>query len=180
MLKRWKTLKSKKVFECPWYNINEDDFELPNKKTGKYFVIKMSPSVMVVPITSDRKIIFVKQYRYPVDGFYLELPAGNTDGKNILNTASNELEEEAGYKAKKIKRIGQFAPLNGGSSEICYLFLATDLIKAKQKLEPTEFIEVEEIPIKKAYKMIEEGEIKCGITIAALSLARKHLEKYLK
>jgi ADP-ribose pyrophosphatase len=116
-----------------------------------------------------------------VDGVYYELPAGGVEkGDTVLSAAKKELEEETGYSAHKFKKIGIYAPMNGLCKEICTVFIASDLKKKKQKLESTEFIEVEEISIKKAYKMIDDNEIQCGMTLAAMSIARKHLEKYLK
>lgn len=177
MLKRWKTLKSKRVFSCPWYHVNEDDFELPNKKIGKYFITHTKPSVMILPLTTDNKIIFIKQYRYPVNHIHMELPAGSIEkGETAPKAAKKELEEEAGFITKNIKEIGKFAPINGLSSEICHVFLAKKLVKTKQKLDPTELIEVKKFSIEKAYKMVDENKIECGMTLAALSLARKYLE----
>jgi len=160
---------------------NEDKFELPNKKQGKYYVVNTHNSVIALPLTSDNKILFIKQYRYPVDGFYYELPAGGIEkGDTILSAAKKELEEETGHRAQKFKKIGTYAPMNGLCKEICTVFIAQDLEKTKQKLELTEFIEVEEVSIKKAYKMIDENKIQCGMTLAAMSIVRKYFEKYLK
>ena len=178
MLKRWKTLRSRKVFECPWYYINEDKFELPNKKQGKYYVVNTHNSVFILPLTSNNKILFIKQYRYPVNGFYYELPAGAVEKKDTaLTSARKELEEETGFKARQFKKIGTYAPMNGLCKEICTVFIATDLEKTKQKLESTEFIEVEEISINKAYKMVDNNKIQCGMTLSAMSIARKYLLK---
>lgn len=176
MLKRWKTISSKEVFRCPWYFINEEKFKLPDKTTGIYYVVNTLDSVFVVPVTHDNKILFIKQYRYPVDEFYYELPAGGIEkGDSALTAAKKELEEETGYKGKCFKKIGTYAPMNGLCKEICNVYIAQDLEKTKQKLETTEFIEVEAITIKKAYKMIGENKIQCGMTLAAMSLARKYL-----
>lgn len=175
MLKRWKTIKSKKVFSCKYYHIDLNKVELPSKKLIDYYVMKINDSVLIIPVTSDNKIIFIKQYRYPVNDFYLELPAGNSDGENILKAAKRELEEEIGHKAKRIKKIGKFVPYNGVSTEISHVFLATDLVKTKQKLDQTEIFEIYQIPIKKAYQMIDENKIQDGMTLAAMAMARKYL-----
>ncbi len=181
MLKKWKTISSKKAFECPWYYISENKFELPNKKQGKYYIVNTHNSVFVVPITKNNKILFIRQYRYPVDGFYYELPAGAVEkGDGVLTAARKELEEETGFKAKNFQKIGTYAPMNGLCKEICTVFVASDLEETKQKLEATEFIEVEEVPIKKAYKMIDNNKIQDGMTLAAMAIARKYFEKYLK
>ena len=177
MLKRWKTHKSKRVFHCKWYDVIKNDVELPTKEKIEYFVVKTSPSVFIVPVTKDNKIIFTKQYRYPINDFSLELPAGNSDGQNYLKAAKRELEEEAGYIPGKIERIGKFVPYNGVGSEVCYVYLARDLRKTKPKPEKTEFFEINKIPIIKAYKMVENNIINDGMTISSLFLAKKYLLK---
>jgi ADP-ribose pyrophosphatase len=180
MLKRWKTLKSKKVFSCKYYNINHDRVELPSKKLIDYYPIEINDSVLIIPVTRDNKIIFIKQYRYPVNEFYLELPAGNSEGENPRKAAQRELIEETGFKTKKLTKIGEFVPYNGISSEKCFLFIAQGLIKTKSQPDETEIFEYYKIPIKKAYRMIDKGEIKDGMTLAGLCLAQKYLEKYIK
>lgn len=177
MLKRWKTTKSKRVFHCKWYDVIKNDVELPTKEKINYFVVKTTPSVFIVPVTRDSKFIFTRQYRYPVDEFSIEFPAGNTDGQNSLRAAKRELEEEAGYKASKMKKIGRFIPYNGVGSEVCYVYLAKDLVKVKPKPERTEFFEILRIPVKKAYKMAEKNEIKDGMTLSSMFLAKNYLLK---
>jgi 8-oxo-dGTP pyrophosphatase MutT (NUDIX family) len=176
MLERWKTLASKKVFKCRWFIVDKNKVKLPSKKAIDYFRVVTPPSVMIVAKTSSCKIIFTRQYRYPIDDFFIELPAGRTEGRSSLSAAKAELEEEAGYKAKNFKKIGEFVPWNGVGTEICYVFLATGLLKTSQKLDEAEFMEVLEIPIKKVWKMVDENKIKDGMTLAALDLARKYLK----
>jgi ADP-ribose pyrophosphatase len=175
MLRRWKTLASKKVFKCRWFIIDKNKVKLPNKKTIDYFRVITPPSVIIVAITQAHKIIFIKQYRYPINEFSIELPAGRTDGKSPLSAAKAELEEEAGYNAKKIKKIGEFVPWNGVGTEVCHVFLTNKLSKTSQKLDEAEFMEVLEVPVKKVWEMIDKNKIRDGMTLAALSLARRYL-----
>ena len=176
MIKRWKTKRTDYVFKCRWFEVSKNKVELPDKKIIDYFKIETPPSVMIVPVTDDNKIVMVRQYRYPVDDFFYELPCGRSDGKSMLFTAIAELEEEAGYRAEKFKELGYFVPWNGVGTEKCYVYLATGLKKTKQKLDEAEFIEVELISIKNVYKMVENNEIRDGMAIAALGLARRYLE----
>lgn len=169
----WKTLSSEEIHKNKWYRIVKKNFETPEKKSGEYFVLETDGSSMVVPIKENR-IIFGKQYRYTIDRWSIELPCGGVKrGSSYLKTAAEELEEEAGYKAGFIEEIGEFAPFEGVSSEICKVYLATDLVYVGNNLEDTEHIETMEVEIPKVYKMVEDGEIIAGMTIAALALARR-------
>lgn len=179
-IKNWQTLSSRTVHKNPWYCVKHEKFSLPSGKKGDYYVIDTGNSSFVVPIKKD-KIIFVKQYRYPLKQRTLELPNGVIEkGSTALQTAKYELKEEAGYQSKSIKRIGKFSSISGITSEICFVYLAKDLKFVGQKLEDSEKeakMKVVEVEIKMAYKMIDDGKIIDGQTIAALSLARNILEQ---
>lgn len=173
----WKTLSEKVVHKNNWYKIIHKKFELPSKKKGDYFIVETTGSVAIIPVKNN-KIIFEKLYRYPTNSYNLELPMGGINiHRNPLKAAKEELEEEIGYKADKMIKIGKFIPFTGISSEICYVFLAINLNFTGTKKEDTEFIKPVEVEIKKAYEMIDNGKIKDGMTIAALSLAKKYLLK---
>jgi ADP-ribose pyrophosphatase len=177
MLKRWKTQKSERVFHCKWYDVVKNDVELPTKEMIEYYVVDTTPSVFIVPVTEENEIIFARQYRYPIDEFSLELPAGNTDGQEQEKAARRELEEETGYRTKKLEYLGDFIPYNGVGSEKCFVYLAKELSMYKAKPEKSEFFEIFKIPIKKAYEMAENNEIKDGMTLSSLMLAKKKILK---
>ena len=176
--KAWQILSSKTVHKNPWYCVKHEKFLLPSGKKGNYYVIDTGNSSFVIPIKKG-KIIFVKQYRYPLKQRTLELPNGAIGKDNTpLQTAKDELREEAGYKSGSIKRIGKFSSISGITSEICFVYLAKNLEFTGQELETSEMeakMKTVEVEIKRAYKMIGDGKIIDGQTIAALSLARKIL-----
>jgi len=176
-MKKIKKTSSKKIFKSKWFDIFHDKIILPDKKKGDYYYIYTLGSVMIIPITQDNKIILTKQYRYLTGKNSIEIPGGGMKTRNSKNEAKKELEEETGYKAKNWKKVGEFYPFNGIASEKCHAYIAKDLIKTKQNLDDTEFIEVLKKPIKQVYEMIEKNEIKDGMTLAALNMARKYLIK---
>ena len=171
----WKTLSSKIVFKNPWWQIRKDDFKTHTGKKGVYYIIDIKESAFIIPV-KNKKILFEKQYRYPIKKWTIELPGGSVKkGSTVRKAAEEELREELGYKAGSLEKIGKFVPYNGMSSEICSVFLATDLKFVGADKEETEYIDPIEIGIKQAYKMVEENKIIDGMTIAALMLAQKKL-----
>lgn len=165
----WKTLSSKIVFKNPWWQIRRGRFE--------FYFIDIKESAFIIPVKGN-KILFEKQYRYPIKKWTIELPGGSVkQGSTSRKAAVEELREELGYEAGKLERIGKFVPYNGVSSEICSVYLATDLKFIGADQEEMEYIDPIEIEIKQAYKMVEENKIIDGMTIAALFLARNKLLK---
>jgi len=172
----WKTLSSKVIHKNNWYRLVHDKFRFADGKIGDYYIVATDGSSMVIPL-HDGKIVFVKQYRYPIKRWNLEIPAGGVkSGASFLQTAREELAEETGFKAKNLKCIGKFAPFMGVSNEICRVYLATGLTYIGKNHEKTEKIKIEEYSWKEIAKMIEENKIIDGMTLAALALAKKYLE----
>ena len=117
-------LKSKKFI----FEINK--IQLPNGHEGEYGSIKHPGAALAVPITKEKKVIILRQYRFAVSRYLLEFPAGTLEvGETPINTIKREIQEEAGYKAEKWNEIGTLVPAPGYSDEEIYLFLARDLTK---------------------------------------------------
>ncbi len=172
----WRVLKRSVAFSCPWYDIAREKIRLPTDRVIDYYYVTIPPSVMVVPITADGRIILLRQYRYPTRSFSYELPGGNTDGKSALATGKQELFEEAGYRARRWTRLGHFHPYSGMSDEICHVYLASGLTSGKQRLEDREFIQVVRMPIREVFRRVASNRIQDGMTLASLLLARPHLK----
>ena len=135
-------------------------------------------SVGVLLYNEDNdSVILVKQFRYPAyvydgPGWLLELVAGMIDkGRDAMSVARSELMEEAGYEVDDLEYICQFYVSPGGSSEKVYLYVAYYHRKTGHgggKDCENEDIQVLEIPLNQAMKMIEIGEICDAKTIIAL------------
>ena len=100
--KDWQTLSSDVVHENPWFHIVHDTFVTPKKTIGNYYVIHSNGgsnrSVLVVPVQDDT-IFFVRQYRYVVSRWQIEVPGGGVrKGQSSLQAARQELEEELAGK----------------------------------------------------------------------------------
>jgi ADP-ribose pyrophosphatase len=136
-------------------------------------VIHHRGGAAVVAITAKDEVVLVKQYRHPMGEYLLELPAGKIDlGHTPEQTAANELEQEAGFKANLLKLLTISYPAPGYSGERLYIYLAEGLEKVEQKLDFDEEIEVVYIPFKQACEMIFSGEIRDAKTIIGLLTAR--------
>ncbi|MEH1971640.1 MAG: NUDIX hydrolase [Nostoc sp.] len=178
-LQKWKILKSKMVLDNPWCQIRQDEIKLPNGKIIDDYFVSIKPDVaMVLPITINREIIFVRQYRHAVGEFFLELPAGNFDPtkESAEVAAIRELREETGYIPQEFRKIGTLYDKPSKDTNKIHLFLAENVSKVgEQELDITEEIEVVLIPVKSVLDKIFQGEISVAGTIVALFLGLKFI-----
>jgi len=131
---------------------------------------------MVVAVDSDGRIVIVRQYRYPTRRYSYELPGGGSGGEPPQKAALRELQEETGFRAESIEKLGEFVTYCGLADEICHVFLATDLTPGPQQLDKSEDISVYAVSYPELLEMISSGEFCDGMGLAALHLARARLD----
>ena len=124
------------------------------RKWGTWEYVGRARSIHAAVILAiiDGDVLLVEQYRVPLGGPCLELPAGLvgdvTDGEAIELAAARELEEETGYRPEAIEIIGRFASSPGMVSETFTLVRATGLQKVGEGGgEPGENITVHRVPL---------------------------------
>ncbi|HYW21385.1 MAG TPA: NUDIX hydrolase [Nodularia sp. (in: cyanobacteria)] len=180
-VKKWKVLKSEMVLNHRWCQVRRDVIELPNGKIIDDFFVVVRPEIaVIIPVTNDQEIVFVRQYRHGVGEILLELPAGSFDAakENAETAAIRELEEETGYVAPKITKLATQYDNPVKDTNKIHLFLAENVSKTKeQKLDITENIEVVLIPVESVLDKIISGEIAVAGTVAALFLGLNLLDK---
>jgi ADP-ribose pyrophosphatase len=112
------------------FNFEVNSLRLPNGVQGDWECIRHPGGALAVPITTDGRLVLVKQYRFAASGRLLEFPAGTVEpNETPMTTVQRELEEETGYRAKEWQELGQFFLAPGYSDEIIYAFLAQGLEK---------------------------------------------------
>jgi ADP-ribose pyrophosphatase len=157
-----KTIQKEKLFSGKVIDLYVEDVELPNGKTSKREIVKHPGAVAVLAVTDSNKIILVNQYRKPLERTIVEIPAGKLEkGEEPEYTALRELEEETGYTAKKLTKITAFYTSPGFADEIVHLFLAEELsvLEEKRELDEDEFVEVMEVTLEDALKLVETREV---------------------
>lgn len=124
--------------------------------------------VAIVAIDADDTVLLVRQWRHAIGQALLEIPAGTLDREpdgsveEPDGAARRELEEETGYRAGSWRKIGSFYTAPGFTSELMHLYLATDLVPAREnRLGPDEDerLELERMPFEAAVRMAERGEL---------------------
>jgi len=177
-MEKWKILKSSLALDNRWFRVRCDQVQLPNGQIlDDYFVWESGDVAMVVPITTNNKLVFVRQYKHGIAEIMIEYPAGYVDKtEEPTQAAQRELEEETGYRAEEIIPLAKVIHHPTKETGCLFLFLAkVDKKHEPKDLDVTEEIEVLEIPIREALEMIKDGRIWADATIAATYLALQEL-----
>lgn len=169
----WKKLSSKEVYKNKWMKVTEDLVETDFGEQLTFGVVKKDPFALIIP-WDGKYLILVGQYRYPVDDFSWEFPAGHFSHNSIEKTAREELKEEAGLEAATIKHVYSLYLAPGHHTQICEIFLATNLRDGKQELEVAETgMKTKKVKPEEFSKMIKENKIKDGPTLAAFGIIKE-------
>jgi 8-oxo-dGTP pyrophosphatase MutT (NUDIX family) len=171
----WKPLASRVVYENAWLRLREDAVVRPDGERGVYSVVELRPSVGVVALNSQREVVLVGQWRYPLGRYSWEIPRGGSHPgeADSLAVAQRELREETGVEARDWRRIGAVDVNNGVTDDVEHLFLATDLSCGSARLDPEEEIAIRWVLFETAVQMALSGEITEVCTVAALLMAAR-------
>lgn len=161
-------MKKTKIYSGKILNFNVYDVKIEGRKVKREMVEHRGAAAMI-GFDEDNKIILVKQHRFP-HGYVLEIPAGTLEkGEDPMKCAFREMQEETGYKAKKMTHLLSYYPSIGYNSEIIHCYIASGLKKVSD-IDPDndEFISVVKMSLKKLIGMIKTGKIQDSKTICAV------------
>ena len=149
--------------------IYKDRMEFSNGNHEDWDFIHHDGAAAVIPVMDDGKILMVTQYRNALERDTLEIPAGKLDmGEDTAAAAHRELAEETGLRCGKLEFLGNFYPSVGFLDENLRMYLATELSQGETHPDDDEFVNTVKMPFDDAVKLIMNGEIKDGKTIAAI------------
>jgi 8-oxo-dGTP pyrophosphatase MutT (NUDIX family) len=87
----------------PWVTIQHRSIKAPNGQVEVYHNFKQADYTSLVSLTTDQKLVLVRQYRPAVDSYTIELPGGLAEeNENLAVGVARELTEETGYVAPKL------------------------------------------------------------------------------
>jgi ADP-ribose pyrophosphatase len=167
--------KTQRFFRGKAVSFRIDQVKIPENQLATREFLVHPGAVGVLPFISPNRIVLVKQYRYPIEQFTYEIPAGKlAKGEDPLDCVGRELEEETGYQAKKIKKLVSYWPTAAFSTEVIHLYVATDLVETEANPDEDEFIEIVTVSPRQLKQLIKKGRIQDSKTLIAY-LAWKNL-----
>ena len=169
-------LSSEMKFDGKLIKVTYDIADVNGKEAWREVVHHPGASA-VVAIDEDNRIIMEKQFRYALNDYLLEIPAGKLDaGEDSLVCAKRELEEETGIIASEWISLGTIATSPGFCNEVIHLYVAKGLSKGEIHWDEDEYVEVERYTLDELLQRIKEETIKDSKTLSALLLATPYIK----
>jgi ADP-ribose diphosphatase len=152
------------VYNGRVFSVEVEKRRFPNGSEHEIAIVRHAPSVVLIPIEADGRVVIIRQYRAPVDRELWEFPAGRVDeGESPEDAARRECEEEIGRVPARVERLGAFYPTPGYCDELLIFFRVTDLREppadSPHKPDEDEDIAARSVTVADARAMLQRGEI---------------------
>lgn len=174
---RWERIAQRPQLKTPVFDVIGARYRHPGRRTEREFVVIDAPDwVNVVALTNDGQIVLVRQFRYGIDEFSLEVPGGVIEaGEDPVVAGLRELREETGYTGAPAKLLGCVHPNPAIQSNRCH-FVFVDSATRSHDLawDPDEELHVTTLPIEETLKLARSGGIVHGLVLNALMLFEPH------
>ena len=156
-----------------------EDTVLANGHEAHWDYIHHDGAAAVLPVTSEGKILMVRQYRNALNRYTLEIPAGKLDAPDEpkIECAYRELEEETGFRTEKLEYLMSLNTTVAFCDEAIDIFVARNLIPSHQHLDEDEFLDYRETPLCQLIDMIMNDRISDGKTVFGLFKAAEYLRR---
>ncbi len=164
-----KVLKSRLVYSGAVFRVHQDDVLEPGGVRAVRDVVAHFGSIVLLPVLRDGRILLVRQYRHPVRQNLWELVAGRIErGESPLAAARRELLEETGYTARRYRKLLEFVPAPGYTSEVMLLYLAEGLTAGAAQPEEDERLTLRAFSLRELEARIRRHALRDGKTIAGV------------
>lgn len=171
------TVKSKQVvYKGRIISVEVAEVDLPHGAHSRMEVVRHPGSCVIVAMPDPDHVVLVRQYRYPLDRFLWELPAGSLKpGEDPQVGAVRECEEEIRLIPARVESMGKYYPTPGYCDEYMMLFKMTGLQEPREgdpvaAQDEDEHIEARTFSVEDARGMVRSGEIQDLKTALAVTL----------
>ena len=178
---RWEKLGHTIQAKTVVFDVQSVSYRHPVRGTEKNFVVVHAPdwdNVLALP--RDGQLVLVRQFRFGIDAFSLEIPGGVMEaGEDPVEAGLRELREETGFTGTRARLLGSVNPNPAIQSNRCHIVLVEDAERtAALEWDPDEEIEVATLPVDDVLAQARDGGITHSLVLNALFLLEPHLRGF--
>lgn len=157
------------VFKGRVLTLNLERVRLPNGRVAELEIAHHPGGAAVVAVDDRQRVCLLRQFRHAAGGWLEELPAGKLDGgEPPIECAVRELAEEAGVRASRWDKLGEYFSSPGVLTEVIHVFLARGLTTVESAPEEHEVFEVSWVPLDETVVRAARGEVRDGKSVVGL------------
>jgi len=174
---RWENLGQTTQAKTVVFDLQSVRYRHPVRGTEKDFVVIRAPDwVNVLALTPDGRLVLVRQFRFGIDAFSLEIPGGVMEaGEDPVEAGLRELREETGFTGKRARLLGSVNPNPAIQSNRCHFVFVEDAVRTEElEWDEHEEIEVTTLPAEEVLTLARNGAITHGLVLNALFLFEPH------
>jgi 8-oxo-dGTP pyrophosphatase MutT (NUDIX family) len=173
-IKPWKILSSRYLITDRWLTLRADRCEGPaGILVDPYYVQELPDWVQVVAFDDEERVLVTRQYRHGAAVVSSELPCGTVEvNESPSEAVLRELMEETGCVPRTLRLLQSLSPNPARYTNEVHTFVATGVRQVQaQRLDDTEEIEFEFMPIDRVLAAIDDGTFPQALHVAGLLLA---------
>jgi ADP-ribose pyrophosphatase len=158
------------------FRVERDRVRLPRGGDATLDIVRHPGSVVLLPQPAPDELILIRQYRYAINRWIWELPAGTLDpGESPRAAARRECAEEIGLSPRRLKKLGAFYPTPGICDEVMVFYQCTSLVPPSGSVarDPDEQFEPRSFTLRGVRALIARGDVVDMKTVVGLSLLRR-------
>ena len=166
----WRQQSSRRVYENPWFRIEEDEVINPGGGLSLYGkILFKNIAIGIIPLDEHGNTWLVGQYRYVPNCYSWEIPMGGGPLQvDPLESAKRELREETGLSARSWAVLMHLHTSNSVTDERGIIYVASGLSEGDTAFEETEDLQLLKLPLADAVQLVIDGDITDAVSVAGL------------
>lgn len=156
-----------------WSTLVRRHVRLPSGDELDYEVDESVPFAAATLVIDGEYVILAREYRYPIDRWIYDLPAGGAaPDEHPIDTARRELEEELGLIADDVRPLHTYFPNPGRTAWPVHVFVCTSTHAGTVRTDdPAEQVRPARMPVAELDELIADGEIIDPTVVIARAMA---------